>query len=148
MPACQCPLIYGYTVSVSTTGSNTLRKYTVVEPLEQCMWNKYFLWPYTKVRNKFCVATHTLKYITFYMNKWCKLDFYELTIESKISEKCNYLNLQKLIKWEHIPQSDTVNQTITKENYIHWHPHANAHAEVNGCRHAAQTHHTWVKTSQ
>jgi len=37
MPACQCSPIQGYTVSVSTTGSNTLRKYRVVEPLKQWM---------------------------------------------------------------------------------------------------------------
>jgi hypothetical protein len=42
-----------------------------------------------------------------------------LQLKAKYQKKCNYLNLQQLIKWEHIPQSDTVNQTITKENYIH-----------------------------
>jgi len=49
MPACQYPLIYGYTVSVSTTGSNTLRKYV----------KQIFSVAIYKARNKFCVATHT-----------------------------------------------------------------------------------------
>jgi hypothetical protein len=71
-----------------------------------------------------------------------------LQLKAKYEKKFNYLDLQQLITWEHTPQSDTVNQTITKENYTHCHPHVNAHSEVNDCRHAAQTHHTWVKIGQ